>query len=157
MPHRTHLTVSLDPAFEVARRHRAELRASVDALEGALAAPIPGRATHWVERVHAAVAELSADFREHISITEGPQGLYAGVLATEPRLSPGVRALVDEHVALRIEIDQVLLSLESGASRPAAADLRERGTTLLVHLVRHRQRGADLVYEAYEVDIGGSG
>jgi hypothetical protein len=28
-------------------------------------------------------------------------------------------------------------------------------TTLLVALARHRQRGADLVYEAYDVDIGG--
>jgi hypothetical protein len=32
---------------------------------------------------------------------------------------------------------------------------RELGTELLGSIVRHRQRGADLVYEAYEVDIGG--
>ena len=33
--------------------------------------------------------------------------------------------------------------------------IRELGTRLLGALVRHRQRGADLVYEAYQVDIGG--
>jgi hypothetical protein len=33
--------------------------------------------------------------------------------------------------------------------------VRELGTTLLGALVRHRQRGADLVFEAYQVDIGG--
>ena len=153
----TRPTGSLDASVEAARRHRAQLRESVDALEAALAAPIPGRATRWVERVHAAMAELSADFREHIAITEGPQGLYAGVLATEPRLSPGVRTLVDEHVALRLEVEGVLAAMEGSGSVPTAAELRERGTVLLGHLVRHRQRGADLVYEAYEVDIGGSG
>jgi hypothetical protein len=33
--------------------------------------------------------------------------------------------------------------------------VRERGTRLLGHLVRHRQRGADLIFEAYQTDIGG--
>jgi hypothetical protein len=28
-------------------------------------------------------------------------------------------------------------------------------TALLVALAKHRQRGADLIYEAYDVDIGG--
>jgi hypothetical protein len=33
--------------------------------------------------------------------------------------------------------------------------VRDLGTALLGRLVRHRQRGSDLVFEAYEVDIGG--
>ena len=33
--------------------------------------------------------------------------------------------------------------------------VRRLGTALLGLLVRHRQRGSDLVYEAYELDIGG--
>lgn len=148
---------TLGDALERARRHRAELRESVDALEAALAAPIPGRAATWVERVHAATAELTADFREHVSVTEGRQGLYAAVLATEPRLAPAVQRLVEEHVTLRFEIDGMLAALEGAGAQAPAVELRERGTRLLGELVRHRQRGADLVYEAYEVDIGGSG
>jgi hypothetical protein len=35
------------------------------------------------------------------------------------------------------------------------ADLRERANRLLGHLIRHRQQGADLIYEAFETDIGG--
>jgi hypothetical protein len=34
--------------------------------------------------------------------------------------------------------------------------MRDQVTTLLTDLVRHRQHGADLVYEAHAVDIGGS-
>jgi hypothetical protein len=33
--------------------------------------------------------------------------------------------------------------------------VREAATTALGRLVRHRQRGSDLVYEAYQVEIGG--
>ena len=36
-----------------------------------------------------------------------------------------------------------------------AEDLRVELTALLAALARHRQRGADLVYEAYAVDLGG--
>ena len=157
MSHATGPTATLVDALERARRHRAELRESVDALEAALAAPIPGRAKPWLERVHAAMAELTADFREHVAVTEGHQGLYAAVLGTEPRLGPAVDHLVREHLRLRLDIEVVLAALESRGTAAPAAEVRDRGTHLLGNLVRHRQRGADLVYEAYEVDIGGSG
>jgi hypothetical protein len=32
--------------------------------------------------------------------------------------------------------------------------IKVRGTLLLDRLVKHRQRGADLVYEAFEQDLG---
>jgi hypothetical protein len=37
----------------------------------------------------------------------------------------------------------------------ALRELRTWASDLLRELSRHRQRGADLVYEAYETDIGG--
>ncbi|MDQ1458785.1 MAG: hypothetical protein QOI08_269, partial [Actinomycetota bacterium] len=36
-----------------------------------------------------------------------------------------------------------------------ADELRVELTALLAALARHRQRGADLVFEAYAVDLGG--
>ena len=33
--------------------------------------------------------------------------------------------------------------------------IRESATTFLGRLSRHRQRGADLVFDAYQTDIGG--
>ncbi|HYU67411.1 MAG TPA: hypothetical protein VEK09_11695 [Jatrophihabitantaceae bacterium] len=43
-----------------------------------------------------------------------------------------------------------------GVSSPEhVAQLRTRGIDLLTRLDKHRQRGADLVFEAYETDIGG--
>jgi hypothetical protein len=141
-------------SLEALRRHRAELRESMNALEQALAAPAPGRPGAWAQRVHVALVELSADFREHIDITEGPHGLYRGLLTTAPRLSNAVARLTREHAQIRDLVDD-LLARVSGPEVDDADRVRDLGTALLGRLVRHRQRGSDLVYEAYEADIGG--
>ena len=143
------------PFVAVLRQRRAELRDSMSALELALAAPAPRGETRWAERVHVALVELAADFREHIAITEGPNGLYRELRAKTPRLSGAIARLEKEHALIAERVDALLAS----AGAPTAGDdvdlLRDRGTALLGRLVRHRQRGADLVFEAYEVDIGG--
>jgi hypothetical protein len=147
--------VAADPGLEVLRRRRAELRDSMDALEQALAAPAPRRAAAWAERVHVALVELSADLRTHVDVTEGPDGLHQAVLATAPRLSPAVDRLSREHVLLLTCVDELLEHLDGPDPADGVAAARERGTTLLGQLVRHRQRGSDLVFEAYQADIGG--
>ena len=145
------------------RRRRAELLESINSLEQALAAPVPGRQMIWVERVSAALLALSSDFRDHVELTEGVSGLYNRVIRTSPRLGHAVESLTADHKALS-ELIGELLSLVGKAAEAFArgdsmlADLdvvRDRGTVLLAALVRHRQRGADLVYEGYSVDIGG--
>jgi len=140
--------------LEALRRHRAELRESMSALEQALAAPAPGRLDAWAQRVHVALVELSADFREHIDITEGPSGLYPGLLTTAPRLSKAVARLTHEHAQIQDLVDD-LLARASGPDVNDADRVRDLGTALLGRLVRHRQRGSDLLYEAYDADIGG--
>ena len=145
-----------DRAFlEELRRHRAELRESMSALEDALAAPATADQVRWAERVHAALMELSGDFREHIDITEGPDGLYRDLLETSPRLSDAVASLTREHVLTRRQVDDLLARVAAPDVTGGVDRIRDLGTTLLGRLVRHRQRGSDLVFEAYEFDIGG--
>lgn len=136
------------------RRRRAELRDSLSALEQALAAPAPRGLVPWTLRVHVALVELSADFREHIGFTEGPDGLYVDVLATAPRLSGAVDLLIREHA----QTSDLLEDLLSRSATPESLDvdqLRRIGTALLGLLVSHRQRGSDLLYEAFAFDVGG--
>ncbi len=146
---------SPDPGFDTLRRLRAELHGSIAAVEQALAAPAPGRVAAWAERVDVALLELSADFREHVVMTEAADGLHGDVLATAPRLSNAVARLVAEHAV----ITDLVGSLITRVSHPVPDDdvdaIRDLGTALLGRLARHRQRGADLIYEAYEVDLGG--
>ena len=137
--------------LDAVRRRRADLHTSMIALEQAIAAPAPGREGAWVQRAHTALAQLVADFREHIDVTEGPSGLYADLRTAEPRLSHAVARLTREHAQIRELIDD----LQARASGSDVNTVRDLGTALLASLIRHRQHGSDLIYEAYAVDIGG--
>jgi hypothetical protein len=120
-----------------------------------LAAPAPGRQAHWAERVHVALVELSADFGAHIDITEGPHGRYHELLTTAPRLSGAVARLTREHALIRDLLDNLLACVSEADINMDVDTVRDRGTALLGQLVRHRQRGSDLIYEAYSAEIGG--
>lgn len=138
------------------RRRRAELRESMNALELALASPAPERQAYWAERVHVALVELSADFREHIDITESrPDGLYHELLQTVPRLSAAIARLTREHAVITRLLDDLLDRMSTPTANQDVDNVRDLGTALLGRLHRHRQRGSDLVYEAYQIDIGG--
>ncbi len=142
-------------SLKAVRMHRSELRESMAALEQALAAPAPGRARAWAERVHVALVELSSDLRVHREVAEGPGGLHADIVGSAPRLAGPVVRLAADHVAITQAVEDLLDRLSVPLADDEVADVRERGVALLGRLVRHRQAGADLVFEAYEVDVGG--
>ena len=139
------------------RAHRAELGESMAALDAALALPV-GLGPTWRRRVRAALTELAHDLRDHVSLTEAEGGLYADIGVTAPRLSHGVGVQLAEHREVLAEVERLLEERDEGMpGEDAVAAHREAATRLLDRLVRHRQRGSDLIYEAYAVDIGGSG
>lgn len=150
------ISTAPEPALiDALRRRRAELRESMSALEDALAGPAPRGQARWAERVHVALVELSADFREHVDVTEGPDGLYRDLLRDAPRLSQAVTRLTREHAQIKDLLEDLLERSQDPETGEDVDSLRDLGTTLLGMLVRHRQRGSDLVYEAYELDVGG--
>jgi len=149
--------------LEKLRLRRAELVESINTLQQALVAPVPSGPIRWVQNVSAALLELSADFRDHVELTEGPTGLYARVNRSSPRLSHQVDRLTQDHKTLTELISELLTLVGKAAGQFARGDsmrddvdeVRERGTALISALVRHRQRASDLMYEGYSVDIGG--
>jgi hypothetical protein len=142
--------------LEAVRRRRAELRESLGGLERALAAAASGRAVVWGEGVHDALTAVAADFAAHVDVTEGPGGLHHAILAGDLRLANAVDSLTAEHETIAAEIAVLLADTEPPVTPPDVAEARERTTRLLGRLARHRQRGADLIYEAYQTDIGGA-
>jgi hypothetical protein len=136
-------------SLDIVRRQRAQLLAAIQRVERALAAPAgePG----WRGSVMTRLAALREAFAYHIAVTEGHDGLYAELLVSAPRLAHGVDGLVRDHARLRHALDAVWV--RAPAARPQ--ELRVWAGDLLRDLSRHRQRGADLVYEAYQTDIGG--
>lgn len=137
------------PSLDTLRRHRAELLDAMHAVERALAGPAadPG----WRPAVAARLAALQSAFAEHVRLTEGTDGLYAELLSDAPRLAYRVHALGREHATITVSVETVCSRVGSAP----AEDLRTWASNLLRDLSRHRQRGADLVYEAYATDIGG--
>jgi hypothetical protein len=139
------------------RQRRAELHESLNSLELALAAPSPDREVQWGEQVYIAMLELSEDFSAHIAVTEGPDGLHQAIVAADVRLANGVVALTAEHATIDAAISALVSECRGPVAPEAVAVIREDGTSLLGKIIRHRQRGADLIYEAYAFDVGGDG
>lgn len=146
---------SLPEPVGVARTRRAALLAAITGLERKLA--VPARDPTWRTRVEAGVARLATAFDQHITATEGADGMYAEILRSAPRLSFAVNRLVLEHADARASISALgkLATELDGSDLDGIERIRDDGTDLLAKLVRHRQRGADLVFEAYAHDIGG--
>jgi CRISPR/Cas system CSM-associated protein Csm2 small subunit len=131
---------------------RSELRHGMGALEQALAAPAV-RPT-WAVRVYTALAELDHDLQVHVRVTEGEDGLYSRVQVDAPRLAAAVQRLISEHHTMRTTLDELLKATEDADGADIEA-VRETGTTMLALIAHHRQAGGDLLYEAYQSDIGG--
>lgn len=138
-------------SYQAAQQRRADLLRTIHGFERAIASP--GAAPTWRQRVSEQLAALEDQLTEHIAVTEGPDGLYAELLAHAPRLDRQVAGLTGEHGALR----ELVEALANRVRDPAVgvAEVRQLATELLGELARHRQRGADIVYEAYATDIGG--
>jgi hypothetical protein len=95
------------------------------------------------------------DFGAHVEVTEGPAGLHEAILDGDLRLANAVDALRLEHIEIAELIADLVSDTEAPVTPGDVETVRDRGTLLLSRLARHRQRGADLIYEAYETDIGG--
>jgi hypothetical protein len=127
-------------------------------LEQAIAGPASGRPIAWVEGVRDALTTVQSAFDVHVRHTESRDGLFDDIVVQSPRLANAVERLRREHVELERCIEE---QVKAFASPPVdlhadwIAARRHETVELLVLLARHRQRGADVVYEAYEVDIGG--
>jgi hypothetical protein len=141
------MTQSVDRA----RLKRRTLADAMAALEEAVSKP--RSAAGWVDLVSSALADLRSAWLEHVDEVESDDGLLAEVIESAPRLSGAVLSIKTEHTTLMALIDTIA---ETASSRPAPELVRRRVLNLLGHLTRHRQHGADLVYEAYNVDISAS-
>jgi hypothetical protein len=143
--------------LEGVRRRRAGLRRTMTEVEVATAAALSGRPEQWRAQLQTCLDGLREAWTSHVTGTEGPGGLWEQIRTDAPRLDGKLRGLRREHEAMAAEIDALRQDLAAaGNDEPRLLGLRERVTALLVQLARHRQRGADLIYEAYQRDVGGN-
>jgi len=144
-------------ALEAAARRRRELRDALVALEDANSSPVI-EAERWRTGVAARLAALQEAFADHVAETEGSGGLYDEMEEIAPHVQGKARRLREEHPPLTVAIRDA--ADRFAAPFPEATDidgLRHDVQRLIGRMVRHRQHGSDLVWEAYSMDIGGAG
>ncbi|HUS43536.1 MAG TPA: hypothetical protein VMY16_12800, partial [Ilumatobacteraceae bacterium] len=140
------------------RERRAALVGTCSALEAALSSPVAS--ARWPEGLGNAVSALLATFGEHVTETESPGGTIEQLRERAPRLSDRIDRLSEQHVTIAADAGRLMDRLEhvpSERSDDENAAIREQALELLTAVVRHRQLGADLLYEAYDVDVGSPG
>ena len=147
----------LTPTLAETARRRADLHLALVAVEQAISRPAIGRESDWAKDVLRDLEEFGRTIEEHIEVTERPDGLYDEIATKAPRLSNSIARLREEHPVLRDATNELITKLRTtniGDAWPldqARDDLQR----LLGKIVRHRQLGSDLVWEAYNLDIGG--
>lgn len=139
-----------------ARVLRMALAEAADAVEDLVARP----ATHpqWTSRVGDSLDGLRTAFADHVTEVEADDGLLRHILDDQPRLVRGIERMNSDHIEIQAAIEAAI-DLVRGCGDMCDQDATESIRSAVVDLMglisRHRQAGADLVYEAYSVDIGG--
>ena len=143
---------AMDPLEGLGQR-RLEIGSALARLEEALARPIGSR-HEWVHRVDLALDELLIVGRIQIASLLAEGGpldeavrLTPRLVATVARLRQGLPEIEAETERLQKELHLALEPIE----------IRRRLVPLLGRVIGHRQRVADTIWEAYNVDIGGAG
>ena len=140
------------------RERRAALVGTCSALEAALSSPVAS--ARWPEGLGNAVTTLLATFDEHVTETESRGGTIEQLRERAPRLSDRIDRLSEQHATIAADAGRLMDRLEhvpAERSDDENAAIREQALELLTAIVRHRQLGADLLYEAYDIDVGGVG
>ena len=141
--------------LDAARAQRLSLRKSMDDVERSIVSAATGRPGEWATRVGDRLRDLQAAFDRHVEITEAPDGLLEEVVEATPRLVPRVERLKKDHVDIRVLIEEALAAVQEPASftDEQVQVVTKSVLSLLVQIVHHRHLGADVVYQAYSVDI----
>lgn len=137
-------------ALEAAMEKRVEMKAAVSHVETAAAAP--SRQSGWQDDLLEALEELRVALDQHVAEVEAPDGLLAELTEAAPRLANQIARVQGEHPALCLEMDKTIGFAKENSD---AEQVRRRVLETLMAVVRHRQKGADLVYEGYTVELGG--
>jgi hypothetical protein len=141
--------------LDAIRVRRDDFYEAVLALEQGLAAPAGDDPQGWASSLAEPVGRLGSVLDAHVAGTEGESGLFAEVRDHAPRLIASIDRMQAEHEPLQQSVDDLTARLGSVTSDADVDGVREAGLDLIRRLLVHRHRGAELVYDAYDVDLSG--
>jgi hypothetical protein len=140
-------------AFERSREKRLGVRRASADLEEVLARPAAQDPKVWSAQTADCLQLLAEAFQVHARHSEGPEGLLAEILAAAPRLANAVERIKRDHEDILIDLSALQAETRGNEDMGRIPLVREQALGVLQAIAAHRQRGADLIYEAYSVDI----
>ena len=146
-----------EAAAKAACDHEEIIRA-VHKFEAALASPAPRREPAWKHRAGAALVGVLDSLNVHRESAENEGGVIAEAEALLGR-PPALAAARSQHVRLLKDAGKLLADLEKRRDDPrlSCEAVRERAWDLTLALRNHQALEADLILEAFDLDIGGEG
>lgn len=143
------------PTDRTAQSHRSLLSA-VHQVGAALASPAPGREQEWGGGVLSGLLDLTRAFKAHVHAVQGPDGLYEEVESSMPHAGNRVQYLRETNQSLADRLELLEREVRRIADGEGTAFMAVRANALqLIGEVRHQQsREVDLVYQAFQQDIG---
>lgn len=143
-----------DPVImeHILAQHR-ELHAQIMAVRSALAEPGPPDEIR-VRRVRESLAALRGHLGGHFAQEEAG-GFLEESITRMPRLAKAMKAVLDEHPGLLVELDQLIemlgrVDIPSGTWGQAAHDFEQFSQ----HLVAHERNENAVVQAGYNEDLG---
>lgn len=147
--------ISSRPNLEAVRQRRMTLRLSMERLKEALAAAVANPTGRSCAAILGAAQDLLTCLGTHIEATEGPSGFHSDIVTAAPRLAHDIEILVREHSQLVVMVSDIV-SLSGQECTPDNIDaIHQVGTRLFLAISRHLQHGSELIYEAFQSDLGG--
>jgi hypothetical protein len=107
----------------------------------------------WAADAATAVAEMRQVLDDHIRETEAPGSFYDDVIEHSPHLVNAAHRLQAEHPPLAASVVALALELETVTDDEGVEITRQTAVELIKALLLHRHRGAELVYDAYNIDV----
>ena len=145
--------MTTDDQFAGIVQQRSQLGQAMQRVE--LAAAAPAAKKSWIPELIQSLRQLDIAFDQHIRDVQAPLGLLDRIVDRAPRLQRSVEASKAEHAAVAEMVKQAVALTEADDAADRVDEVREATMAALVALARHRQKGADLIYDAYDIDIGG--
>lgn len=120
-----------------------------------LAAAAAAGKESWTADLLKRLRKLESVWAEHIAEAEAPMGLHDRILGEAPRLQRSVEAIQLDHRTIASSIAEAVGTTANAGDDADKEELRVMAMEVLLALARHRQHGADLIFQAYSIDIGG--
>ncbi len=138
------------------RDHHRPLFEALLELESAIAVPA-GDLPFWLRTVEQELTEVAESLREQVAECEGPGGMFDRVMERAPRLAHKIERLRDDHVRIALDVRAALDHVRSAepGDTTVVGQMREECMDLFLAVSRHRHEAADLVYEAFDTELGG--